>query len=116
MPPFLPQVTNAAQSAAQHDDESWELATSTLAAVVPAWLQSGRSLDDLLSGAADTLPGIPAARRSRLLQTILTSLPEDHAEEGLKATLMLLLRRLLKARQTAAADSGDAMQVTLPLL
>lgn len=69
------QVTNAAKSAASYDAETWEAAAATLAAVVPAWLASGRSLVELLSSAVGMLPELAPTRRAPLLQAMLRALP-----------------------------------------
>lgn len=69
------QVTNAAKSAASYDADTWEAAAATLAAVVPAWLASGRSLPELLGSAVGMLPELAPTRRAPLLQAMLKALP-----------------------------------------
>jgi hypothetical protein len=80
------QVINAAKSAARFDAETWEAGAATLAAVVPAWLRSGRELSELLSSAVSVLPDLAPTRRAPLLQAMLKALP---AGEPLRPLLPL---------------------------
>jgi hypothetical protein len=65
------------QSAAlQADAHSQAVATTTLAALVPAWLAAGRGSQHLWSSLLAALPGLPSVRRIGLLEALLSALPQ----------------------------------------
>jgi hypothetical protein len=52
------------------------VASTTLSALVPAWLAAGRGSEELWGSLLAALPGLPAHRRLGLLESLLTALPE----------------------------------------
>lgn len=63
-------------AALQADAHSQAVASTTLAALVPAWLAAGRGSEELWSSLLTALPGLPAHRRLGLLESLLDALPE----------------------------------------
>jgi hypothetical protein len=52
------------------------VASTTLLALVPAWLAAGRGSEELWGSLLAALPGLPAHRRLGLLESLLAALPE----------------------------------------
>jgi hypothetical protein len=74
---LLQALSVVQQSAAlQEDSHSQAVASATLAALVPAWLASGKGSEELWTSLIDVLPELSAPRRLPLLATLLTALPE----------------------------------------
>jgi len=75
---LLPQALSVVQQSAalQEDSHSQAVASATLAALVPAWLASGKGSEELWTSLIDALPELSAPRRLPLLATLLTALPE----------------------------------------
>lgn len=68
------------QSAALQDDEhSRAVASTTLMAVVPAWVASGRGTRVLWEQVVASLHGLPLHRRFGLLHALLGALPQVRA-------------------------------------
>lgn len=63
-------------AALQADAHSQAVATTTLGALVPAWLAAGRGSEELWGSLLAALPGLPAHRRLGLLESLLAALPE----------------------------------------
>ena len=64
-------------SASQQDDtHSHQVAAATLGAVVPAWLQAGKPLQDLAAAVVAPLPDLPPHRRYPLLAALIAVVPE----------------------------------------
>eukprot|EP00775_Hariotina_reticulata_P011838 gene11838-11982_t len=94
------------QSAAlQEDSHSKAVASATLAALVPAWLASGKGSQELWTSLIDALPGLPALCRLALLSALLAALPE---EMGLSVGLLLMMRRVVASNAAAAGTSFAA--------
>lgn len=77
-PAPLPQALAVIQHSAalQADAHSQAVASTTLAALVPAWLAAGRGSEELWGSLLAALPGLPAHRRLGLLESLLAALPE----------------------------------------
>lgn len=73
-----PQALSVIQQAAafQDDSHSQAVASATLAALVPAWLDAGRGSEELWGSLLDALPRLPAVRRLALLEALLAALPQ----------------------------------------
>lgn len=69
-------------AALQADAHSQAVASSTLAALVPAWLAAGRGSEELWGSLLAALPGLPSHRRLGLLESLLGALPEVSRGEG----------------------------------
>lgn len=69
-------------SALSDDSHSQAVASSVLASLVPAWLSAGRESDELWGCLIESLPGLPATRRLRLLEALLRALPQVTTEGG----------------------------------
>lgn len=67
-------------AALQADVHSQAVATTTLAALVPAWLAAGRGSEELWGSLLAALSGLPAHRRLGLLDSLLAALPEVRDE------------------------------------
>jgi hypothetical protein len=63
-------------AALQADAHSQAVASTTLAALVPAWLAAGRGSEELWGSLLAALPGLPAHRRLGLLESLLGALPQ----------------------------------------
>lgn len=99
-------------AALQADAHSQAVASSTLAALVPAWLAAGRGSEELWGSLLAALPGLPAHRRLGLLESLLGALPEvSRGEGGLgpqSGMRMLLVWRLLGVTLCGCSASASA--------
>jgi hypothetical protein len=68
-------------AALQADAHSQAVASTTLAALVPAWLAAGRGSEELWGSLLAALPGLPAHRRLGLLESLLGALPQVRGAE-----------------------------------
>lgn len=60
----------------QQDSHSHQVAASTLAALVPAWLQAGKPLPDLTAAVVAPLADMLPHRRLPLLLALLPAVPQ----------------------------------------
>jgi len=75
--PFMQALAVIQHSAAlQADAHSQAVASTTLSALVPAWLAAGRGSEELWGSLITVLPGLPAHRRLGLLESLLAALPK----------------------------------------
>lgn len=75
-PPLQALAVIQHSAALQADAHSQAVATSTLSALVPAWLAAGRGSEELWGSLLGALPGLPAHRRLGLLESLLAALPQ----------------------------------------
>lgn len=95
-------VAVAGKVASLHVEERSAAASmQALAAVVPAWLQSSCSLEELVGTAVTAAARMALHRRAPMLAALTAALP---AVDGL-ATVLLLLLRSATEEQAAAADA-----------
>ena len=75
---FVVQVVAIVGSSAsqQNDTHSHQVAAATLGAVVPAWLQSGKPMTDLVAAVVAPLPTMLPHRRLPLLTALLAVVPQ----------------------------------------
>lgn len=93
-------------SATQNDAHSSQVAAQALAAVVPAWVAGGNTLEQLVARVVEAAPRVPAHRRLPVLAALVSALPDV---EGLSVVLALLLEHMAAARkqQGSAAAAGE---------
>ena len=72
------QVISVVGSSAsqQQDSHSHQVAAATLAALVPAWLQAGKPVSDLIAAVVAPLPHMQPYRRLPLLLALLAAVPQ----------------------------------------
>ncbi len=58
------------------------MAEQALRAILPAWIASGSSLDQLASAVVDALPAVSPNRRLPLLAALVSALPQVGYNEG----------------------------------
>lgn len=58
------------------------MASTTLSALVPAWLAAGRGSEELWGSLLAAMPGLPAHRRLGLLESLLGALPQVRGAVG----------------------------------
>jgi hypothetical protein len=74
----LVQVVAAVAESAQQqqDNQSLQIAASTLKAVVPAWISAGKGLHQLLEVALGVVDGLSLHRSILLLSALISALPQ----------------------------------------
>lgn len=80
--------------ATAEDQHTQNVATTVLAAVVPAWSAAGKDLSALWTVIVDALPSIPAHRRLGLMNSLLFA---TNVEDSLPVGLLMLLRLVANA-------------------
>lgn len=94
------------QSAAlQEDSHSQAVASAVLSSLVPAWLAAGRGSDELWGSLLAALPGLPATRRLRLLESLMKALPQVRQQDG-EQTGQVWISRLVPLLWEGCACAG----------
>ncbi|KAF5840503.1 hypothetical protein DUNSADRAFT_16594, partial [Dunaliella salina] len=92
-------------SATTDDSYSHRVGLTALSAVVPAWLEAGKDLQDLWASVVDALPSLPAHRRLGLL-TALLQVWASPQEASLPCALVTLLQAAARALQAPPPEDA----------
>jgi len=97
-------------SATTDDTYSHRVGLTALSAVVPAWLEAGKGLQDLWASVVDALPSLPAHRRLGLLSALLQASPQ---EASLPCALVTLLQAAACALEAPHPEGAEKEQERL---